>query len=222
VKKLFIIIPLVLTIFLFIVLNYLLWDRENKIEQDSSKDSTISALGREIQNMEATDNLLRDRVNKLEADNKTKDDKINDLNKNAKDQQDTLVQKNDMIDKIKPTSDLSAVIDTINIWSDNMAKGQYENAFQLQTPMAFGQLQTQDDFIKLCKSKITAFKVISEKPVLQPTAEDRKGEIIFKITVNVTRIPDSSKFIFQDGNNDRLLSMIYSKEKNAWLISRID
>lgn len=221
-KKLFIIIPSIFIIFLFIVLNYLLWDRENKIEQDTSKDSTIAALGREIQNMETTDNLLRDRATRLEADNKSKDDKINELNNNNKEQQDTLSQKNDTIDHIKATSDLTGAVETIKNWTENMSKGLYENAFQLQTATAFGQQLNQDDFVKLCKSKITAFKVTSEKPVLQPATEDKKGEIVFKISVSITRGADSSKFIFQDGNNDRLLTVVYSKEKNRWLISKID
>lgn len=221
-KKLFIIIPSLLTILLFIVLNYLLWDRENKIEQDSSKDSTIAALGREIQNMESTDTLLRDRVTRLEADNKSKDDKISELNNNIKEQQENLGQKNDIIDQIKATSDLTGAIATIKNWTDNMSKGLYENAFQFQTTTAFGQQQTQDEFVKLCKSKITEFKVISEKPVLQPVTEDKKGEIVFKITVNISRVSDSGKFILQEGNNERLVTLIYSKAKNTWLISEID
>jgi hypothetical protein len=222
VKKLFIIIPSIFTIFLFIVLNYLLWDRANKIEQDSSKDSTIAALGREIQNMETTDNILRDRVTKLDTDNKSKDDKISDLNNNLKEQQDNLSQKNELIDHIKSSSDLTDAVEVIRNWADNMSKGQYENAYQLQTPTAFGQQQTQDDFVKLCKSKITGFKVVSEKPVLQPATEDKKGDVVFKITVTVTRTADSSKFVFQEGNNDRLLTVIYNKEKNSWLISKIE
>lgn len=221
-KKLFIIIPCLLLMFLFIVLNYLLWDRQNKAVIDSSKDATISALGREIKNMETVDGMTRERLDKVEADYKTLKDKSDELTNDKSKLQATLTNKNDIIEQLKQTADLSAPQAAVKNWLDNLSKGQYENAYQLQTATAFGSQMSQDDFVKLMKSKIKSLKVTSDKTVLQPPLADRPGDIIFKVGVEVARIPDSGKFVFEDGKTERQFTVIFNKEKNTWLVSLVE
>jgi len=222
VKKLFIIIPCLFIMFFFIVLNYLLWDRQNKAVIDSSKDATISALGREIQNMETVDGLTRERLDKVESDYKTLREKADELNSDKSKLQASLTIKNDIIEQLKQTADLSAPQAAVKNWLDNVSKGQYENAYQLQTATAFGSQMTQDEFVKQMKAKIKTLKVTSDKPVLQPPIADRPGDIIFKVGVEVTRIPDSGKFVFEEGKTERQFTVIFNKEKNTWLVSLVE
>lgn len=221
-KKLFIIIPCLFLMFLFIVLNYLLWDRQNKAVIDSSKDATISALGREIKNMETADSLTRDRLDKAESDNKTLKDKADESNNDKNKLQASLNLRNDIIEQLKQTADLSAPQAAVKNWLDNVSKGQYENAYQLQTATAFGTQMSQDDFVKQMKAKIKSLKVTSDKPVLQAPIADRPGDIIFKVGVEVTRVPDSGKFVFEDGKSDRQFTVIFNKEKKVWLVSLVE
>jgi len=206
---------------LFIVLNYLLWDRQNKIVQDSSKDATISALGREIQNMESVEDLLRQRANKLESDLKSSKDEVNGLNNEKGKLQTSLSLKNEIIDQLKQSANLSAPEETINNWLDIVSSGEFEKAYHLQTSTVLGQQISQDEFVKQFKSKIKSLKS-SSKPTLQPLTEEKKGDIVFLVSVQVERIPDSGKFIFEEGKNDRMFTLVFNKEKNAWLISSIE
>lgn len=208
--------------FFFIVLNYLLWDRQNKAVIDSSKEATISALGREIKNMETVDSLTRERLDKVEADYKTLRDKADELTNDKNKLQASLTTKNDIMEQLKQTADLSAPQAAVKNWLDNVSKGQYENAYQLQTATAFGTQMSQDDFVKLMKSKVKSLKVTSDKPVLQPPIAERPGDIIYKVGVEVTRVPDSGKFVIEEGKNERQFTVIYNKEKNVWLVSLVE
>lgn len=221
-KKFFIIVPSLVIIFLFIVLNYLIWDRQNKIVLDSSKDATISALGREIQNMETTEKSLRDRLSKLETDLRGSENNVDSLNKDKAKLQETLVIKNDTLEELKKTADLSTAATAVRSWVEFLSKGQYENAYNLQLPTALGHQMTLEEFQKQWEGKIKSIKISADKPVLAPTTEGKNGEIVCKYTIEIVRVPDTGKYIFEEGKNDKLFTVIFSQSKNSWLIASVE
>lgn len=206
---------------LFIFLNYLLWDRENKIDNDKSKDASIAALGRELKNLDSANIILRERNTKFESDIKAFEDRINENQNEKAKLSSQLAQRNETINQIKQTADLNLPQTAILKWGEAFEKSQYEAAYLLQLPTAFGQQLSLDDYVKLCKSKLKSFKILSVKPFIENTPEERKGEILFKVSLDVKRVTESGKFLFEDGISERIFSVIFLKEKNAWIIGDI-
>lgn len=220
-KKVVLTILSAFVMLLFIFLNYLIWDREKKIDIDKDNQASIAALGREIKSLETVNSSLKDRSTKLENDLKVAEDKINEAQQEKVKLTASLNQAQDNINQLKQMVDVKAFEAVISKWAEAMEKGQYDLAYQTMLPSAIDPQLPQDEFVKQCKSKIKSFKLISVKPLTSEAQEDKKGDIQFKVELDVKRNADSGKFIFDEGTISKKLSLTFLKAKNSWVVSQI-
>lgn len=221
-KKLVLVMICALVMVLFIALNYLLWDRENKMNIDARKDINIATLGREVSNLEAANASLKEKVSKLEAGAKTLEQKNEELQQEKNKTTGALAQKNEIINQLKQMIDTKGFEAVITKWADCIDKGQYDQAYQLQlSQLSNQQNMTFEEFTNYYKTHIKNIKVTAIKLNIQGAPEDKKGDITFKVSLEVKRVPNSGKAIFEEGNSDKLFTLVFLKEKNIWVIGEI-
>lgn len=226
-KKLVLVMTCILILTIFIALNYLLWDRENKIQNfeslNSSKSASIDTLGEKIKNLDDVNKRLNERVNELETNNKALVDKNNQLTQEKSLLQINLDNKTALMDKYKHQLDMKFFEDQIRSWAENIEKGQYDAAFDLQSKDALKAdgVDNFNDFANKFRKIIKTVKVKSVKFELDGLPEDKKDFIVIKAALDVKKIENSGKSIFEDGVNERYFTFAFDTAKNNWVISSI-
>lgn len=221
-KKLVMVIVCTLVMILFIALNYLLWDRENKMNIDAHKDASINALGREIRNLEASNSSFKERINVLEGNIKLLEKKNEELQHEKDITAGNILQKNEIINQLKQTVDGNTFENVVLKWVDAIDKAQYESAYKLQLSQFPNQnAMTLEDFINYYKANVKNIKVTAVSMNIQGVPDEKKGDITLKVALEVKRVPNSGKIIFEEGQNEKLFTVIFSKEKNSWIIGDI-
>lgn len=207
---------------LFIALNYLLWDRENKINIDAHKNASISALGREINMLESSNSTSKDKISKLESTVRSLEQKNDELQQTKNKNASALAQKNEIIYQLKQMVDVKVFESILYSWTEAIDKGQYEIAYQLQlSQLASQQTMTLEEFTNQYKTNIKNIKVNTVTLNLQGVPEDKKGDISLRIFFDVKKNQNTGKFLFDEGANEKLVTLVFSKEKNTWVIGDI-
>lgn len=226
-KKLVLVMTCILILTIFMALNYLLWDRENKIQNfeslNYSKSASIDTLGEKIKNLDDVNKRLNERVNELESNNKALVDKNNQLTQEKSLLQINLDNKTALMDKYKHRLDMKPFEDQIRSWAENIEKGQYDAAFDLQSKDALKAdgVDNFNDFANKFRKIIKTVKVKSVKFELDGLPEDKKDFVVIKAAFDVKKIENSGKSIFEDGVNERYFTFAFDPAKNNWVISSI-
>mgnify|MGYP005836120421 CR=1 FL=1 len=218
-KKLVLIIFSALIMTIFIALNYLLWDREKRIDMDADKMASIDTLSSQIRSL--TDENRQLRVKILEQDDSIKSLQVKliqaDQDKNKV--RNTLQQKDDVINILKQQVDIKPMEAAVRKWVDSIDKGQYEIAYDLQFRGGNGQDKTE--FINNYKNSVKSMKIKTVALAVEGVPNEKRGEIIFKAVLDVKKAGVDGKISLIEGVNERFFSVKFDKDKNEWIISDI-
>ena len=220
-KKFALILVSVLIMTVFIAFNYLLWDKGKIEDINASNSASISALGREINKMTSDNRYLGLKVDELESGNKIHLDKISQLEQDKNNNKNLIEQKNEVINFLKQRTDLKQLEDNIKKWVDSINQGRYDVAYNLQVPDKGNQEAALNNFTNLYKSNVKAISIKSIKMATEGVPEDKKGDMIYRVSLEVKKPDSVSKSLFIEGNNERNFILAFDKEKNNWLISDI-
>ena len=236
-KKLVLVVVWILLIAVFVVLNYLIWDRENR-ERDikslenlnASNNSSITALGREINNLETQKKRMEAEISYLE---KTMADLEDANSKIAKENQkylETIKHKNEIIYKLIQQSGTKDIEEVISKWVENINSGKYREAYELiRLDSSKNQtLMSLEEFENNYKSCIKSIRIESINLLIENVPEEKKGDIargdiIFRVLFNVEKLEgiDMSFTQFMEGKNERYVTIDYAKDIEQWVISGI-
>jgi len=218
-KKLVLILICAIIMTVFVAFNYLLWDREKYEDITASKSASIDALGREINKLNSDNKLLNIRLEELENANKLLTNKNSELEQEKQAAKVDLQQKNESINKLntKPMEEV------IKKWVESIDKGEYEAAYSVHAvqPSNRELAVSLNDFSNLYKNSVKNMKVKSINLNVEGEPEEKKGDLVFKVTLEVKNIENSSKKIYDEGLNDRFFTLVYDKNKGNWAISDI-
>jgi len=231
-KKFVLVMACMPLLVIFIALNYLLWDRENK-EKDirdleyskASSNASINALGREIKALEDENQALREKLE--EADKKFKElEAYRDRLEKEKDEiNKTLLHKVDVINRLKQEVDPKVLEAPVRKWIESIDAGDYESAYDIQTSEFIEKMGFSDlaDFRKGCESSIKNIKLKSIKLYTEPTRSNTTADILFLTTLEVKKAEggNTGKIQFDEGLNERFFAINYNKERNMWMVSDI-
>lgn len=231
-KKLVLVVVWLLLIAVFVVLNYLIWDRENR-EKDikslenlnASNNSSITALGREINNLETEKKRLeaeifdlKKKVSDLENANKKMEE---DNNKNLE----IIQRKNETVYMLIQQSGTKDIEKAIIKWVDSINTGNYEEAYKLirLRPFSNQVLMSSKEFADNYKNSIKSIKIESMELLPEDILDNKKGDIVFKVQFNVEKSEGFDRLFtdFSEGLNERYITVDYSKEMEQWMISGI-
>lgn len=222
-KKVVLVLVCSLILTVFIAFNYLLWDRERFQDIDASKSASIEALGREINKLTSDNKQLESRISDMDSYIKTLQIRINQLEQENYKNKELISQKNEIINIFKQQVDLKPMEETIIKWVDSIDKGQYETAYDLQLKQYTSQNSpvSLTDFINIFKNNITSMKIKSIKLYIDKVSNDKKGDVVFKVSLEVKKTGDNVRSLFENGINEKLFTVIYDSVKNCWIISDI-
>lgn len=231
-KKFVLVMVCALLMVVFIALNYLLWDRENKERNildleysNASNNASINALGREIKNLEDENQALKAKLAAMDDSYKLLQAHNNQLEQEKLKIFEALAHKSEIIDKLKQEVDPKTLEAPIRKWVESIDAGDYESAYNLQT-----KKMTEDsgilgltDFKNVYRSSVKSVKLKSIKLNTGGTTDAKKGDIVFDVTLEVKKVEDGNngRIQFNDGLNERFFTIDYDKGKNSWLISNI-
>lgn len=229
-KKVVLVLVCSVVIIVFVALNYLLWERENNIKSfenienlSASKSANIDALGKEIKDLDDINSDLKKKISDLEDNKKL----LQDINsKSVTDNQNLkgeLSDKDDLIFALKQQADLTPFEGIIKKWVESVDKGQYESAFQLQSNLPGGNKDNPslNDFLNKYKSAVKSMKLKSFMLVAEETKVEKKGDLVFKVELEVKKTGNESGDLFTEGQNERYFAFSYNKVKKNWEISKI-
>ena len=227
-KKFMLVLVCAVIMAVFIAFNYLLWDREKSRENfediSATKNASIEALSLQIKEINDEKRSLQDTINELygEIDKLGKEKTLNLQERAELDRE--LKTAKDITYQLKQYANLEPLEDIISQWTENINNEQYEAAYlmQLNKVMKEGDLLTFGEFVKEYKSEVEKIQINSIELYTNEEPEDRKGDIIFKVELEVQKKENApTDSLFDEGTNERYFTITYSKENEMWLISEI-
>lgn len=236
-KKLVLVVVWILLIAVFVVLNYLIWDRENK-EKDiesleslnASNSSSIAALGREINNLETEKKRLETEIFNLEKKISDLEETNKEIEEDNRKNLEIISRKNEIIYKLIQQLDKKEVEKVIIKWADNINNGNYDEAYKLMrlSPSSNQALMNSKEFAENYKNSIKSIKIetmelLPEEILREDISGDKKGDIVYKVIFNVEKSEGYDKSItsFSEGLNERYITLDYSVEMEQWMISGV-
>lgn len=233
-KKMVLVMVCALLLLLFVGLNYLLWDRENR-ERDirnleysnASNNASINALGREIKSLEDQNKQLKESIESLQNQNEYLQSEILKLEQDRQKVAEELSYKNEVINKLKQNANLDPLKDEIAKWVEHLNKGEYDTAYAqmgLSNSNRSG-LSSLNAFLSVYKDAFKTIKINSMELHTKGTADLNKGDIIFRVELEVETDKDNTAEKgtqpFIEGVNEKFFTMAYDKGKDKWVIANI-
>ncbi|HHW32247.1 MAG TPA: hypothetical protein GXX20_11360 [Clostridiaceae bacterium] len=231
-KKLVLIVVWLLLIAVFVVLNYLIWDRENK-EKDiesleslnASNSSSIAALGREINNLETEKKRMESEIFDLKKKISDLEDANKKIEEDNKKNLEIIQRKNETIYTLIQQSGTKDIEKAIINWVDSINAGNYDEAYKLirLRPSSNQVLMSPKEFADNYKNSIKSIKIESMEFLPEDILDNKKGDIVFKVQFIIEKSEgfDRSFTDFSEGLNERYITVDYSKEMEQWMISGI-
>ncbi|MDP4093776.1 MAG: hypothetical protein Q8920_10490 [Bacillota bacterium] len=229
-KKFILIIVCVVVLSIFISMNYLLWDRESKIQSyeslNYSKNTSIDALSEQIKSLKEQLSAQDATINNLQNQNTAQTNGNTQLEIDKLKLQADMQAKNSVIDQLKQKADFQVQEAIIKKWVESINKGKYADSYNLMNIDAISStgIKSQDQFVSYFQNNITGIKLSSLDIDLEGVPGNRSGDLIFKAVLDVKKTDnsnDSQNLLFNHGQNTKYFTMIYNAGNKKWLISEI-
>lgn len=229
-KKLVLIMVFVLLMAVFIAFNYLLWDRESKMndikvleDRNVSNSASISAQSRDIKRLE-------NEISQYEADiSKLEEEKEQLLKRNLQLESDKTAEaqktrhKIDLINALKQNVDVKLFAVPVDKWVEAINEGNYSEAYRLEFEKSSLQSSrmSPEEYENSLKINIKSLKV--KEILLDKEAGKTDGEIWLAATVEVKLSEDSQKDFnrFAEGLNELKIKLDFDAVLNEFYIVEI-
>ena len=230
-KKFILVMVFVLLTALFIAFNYLLWDRESKVEElknfeyeQASYNVDINARKREIAALEDEVSRLQDEYKKLEAENSSLTEEKNELNADWIKSRETLQERIDFINVLKQHTDINTLSEPVLKWVEAVNQGNYEEAYDLE----YEGVAVQDRPVGLVayaegmKNTISMINITDIK--LDKLRGSGTGDIYLDVKLDVKLVEElkQQEPRFSQGENEVYIRVNYSYSNKNFIISSIN
>ena len=230
-KKLVLFLVSALIIFTFIALNYLIWEKENR-EKDIenlkyinlNSNSRINAYERDIKNLEEQLKTLKAELSELENNNKLLEEDKLKLEKEVANYTELIEKKNGTIGALTQMVNIKELDAPVRKWIEAIDSGKYEEAYKIQSKELLEQqnIKNPGDFAQKFKNSVKSMKIKDIKLVTEKVPEDKMGNIIFNVAVDVEKTENNQENnVFINGSNNLFFTVDYDVELKCWVISSI-
>lgn len=230
-KKILLIMVSVLILTIFISFNYLIWFKDGRLTEYKAD---IGELNKALNDEKSNSNsIIRDSANKdslKEAEITRLNEQLAELkNDNSKLEQDNQQMtansntKNAIISKLKLQADLEPLKTIIKSWVDYIDTARYEDAYKLlydAPALSQDSAKFRSDFISNYNN-VKGVRIKTIELLTEGLPNDKKGDIIFKVVVDVTKIDDTAPGELVKGLNNLYFTMQVHEYSNEWVISNI-
>ncbi len=228
-KKLVLVMVSVLLLALFIAFNYLLWDRESKLNElknleftNSSNNASINAQNREIKRLEDENNSFQETIGELQKDKESLQQRITQLESEKLQTSQETKHKIDVINYLKQNAAPEVFEAPVKKWVEAVGAGNYSEAYQLE----YGNTASEDipvsreEYESSLKDTV---KSIGIKAIKLDAEEGRgDGGIILSVTLEVKNAENAGQTArFAEGPNEMKFKLDYNLPKNEFYIAEI-
>lgn len=231
-KKLVLVMVCTLLLAVFVSLNYLLWDRENKVKDIETLESSyasssaiIDTLGREIKKLEDEIKLLKESIQTLEDRNSQLQSEKSFLEEQKLKTAELLNNKTEILQKVAGLADFKPLEEPVRKYADAVNRQDYETAYNLlEKQMANqGRQISMEEFADICKSSVESMKISTMEFFTGNAPGHSSGSIVFRtvIEVKTAKGDGSANNEFKEGMNERYISVVFDDQKEEWVISAI-
>ena len=233
-KKFIIVMISLLVLFVFLMLNYLLWDKENLLKQRDTDKIEQSWLRGQNLSLQSTIDELESTNDSLEIQIKTQKDRILELEKQVsealKKENENLIKQQVYDESVKnyKISMKDAVNDiVINYFSDITAR-KFEDSWQYMDANCklWDKTYNLDDYVKMIsviRSIMVREKISDDEPVTVLFNQGEPNEIKTRILVRAF-MEETKKENFsylENGDNTLEVVFTFSTDLSQWVISSI-
>ncbi len=226
-KRFVMIITSLLIIFIFIALNYLLWDRENLVTQSESNQASIEALTRMNMTLNQEKNSLEHQIAELKLQNQGLEDTIKGLESEIAVQKSITDEKEKFIYNMKEHIDTKPLEAMALEWVNAIIERKYSEAYLKSgvncsfwgDPWSlrifadyFDQNVEQIQFVQNKESK----PIINIIPIKTPD-----WEMSVYIRVHVTLREGADQSCLKPGENVLHMACTYVQQMDQWVINSI-
>jgi uncharacterized protein involved in high-affinity Fe2+ transport len=226
-KKFILVMVCIIVLAIFIAMNYMLWDRDNKIRNfqdlNSSKSVSIGALTDKIKNLDESTKQQQASLESYEIQNKQLTDTNASLNADKTKLQTQIQNLSGAVSKLKLSANMDALQSNIKKWSDGIDKAQYDVSYKLIDAdiINIDSFKNIDSFDTYFKNNVKSMKLKSLKLVDSGIPADKAGNIIFKVVSDINKVEGSTDKLFSEGQNIIYITVGYSAQKNDWVITAL-
>ena len=228
-KRFVVIITSLLLIFVFIALNYLLWDRESLVTLRESNQASIDALSRINMNLSEENNKLQLQTEELREEITDLERKVIGLEESSREQQLVMDWQKEFIltlkDKINPEPVRIEAID----WISSISEEQFDKSYHKSTTLCtfWGNSWTPKSFANYFEENVEDIRLImdidSNDPLIEIIPEQTVDyNIRALIHTQVVLKEEAIDEYLQDGVNIIKLDFTYSDRLEQWVIISVN
>jgi cell division protein FtsB len=228
-KRFVVIVTSLLIIFVFIALNYLLWDRESLVTTREHNQASIDALGRINMVLNEDKNRLEKQIEELNNQIRAGNEKTEELEDKIQSLQSELNDKLQFISVLKTQIDPTPVQNSTIEWIYAIADRNYTVAFlKSESNCRFWDeawsLKTFSDFfdgnIALIEPVLDGEEQIQpEIEVIPSDTPDWEMQVLVRVNVELSE--DANQQYLNQGQNVLQFLYTYSARIDQWVITSI-
>lgn len=237
-KKFAVIMITILVLFIFLMLNYLLWDKENLMKQNESDRIEQDWLRGQNRTLQATIEEQEETIKELELENSrlsarisSLEQEIDLLNQRVENYRKEIAEKSQAIENYKLlTKDL--LLELTAEWFESISRRDYDGAweFMMPDPMIFGSRCSKED-LKAIFSPVHSIRFAGN------VGEREAAGLPFEILKNygnvyeVTAVVEADVSIgekredgvsgWREGVNRIRMTFVFSPDEQRWAIKSV-
>ncbi len=224
-KRFVVIVTSLLIIFVFIALNYLIWDREDLLTIRESNQASIDALSRINMSLNEDKNRLEKQVEELDSQVKDQEEKITELEESLQTLQEEADNKLQFILALKSQINTQPLQNLTIDWINALAEKNFPVAYIKNGSNCtfWGEMWSLKVFSDFFDENVESIEPIvrgeEQKPVLEviPT-EKPDWEIKICIEVDVKLAEGVEQEYISQGINIFELTYTYSERIDQWVV----
>ncbi|HEY8500981.1 MAG TPA: hypothetical protein VIL89_10205 [Clostridia bacterium] len=228
-KRFVVIVTSLLIIFVFIALNYLLWDRESLVTLRESNQASIDALSRINMTLNEDKSRLEKQIEELDNQINAGNEKTEELEAKIQTLQTELNDKLQFISALKTHINTAPVQNATIEWIHAVAEKNYPGAFLKSDSNCrfWDEVWSIKTFSEYFEKNVAKIKPVIDgeeqtQPVIEVTPSDTPDwEMQALVRVNVELSEGANQKYLKQGQNVLRFLYTYSARFDQWVITSI-
>ncbi|NLC69257.1 MAG: hypothetical protein GX754_10865 [Clostridiaceae bacterium] len=235
-KKFIMIVFFFLVIIVFIGFNYLLWERENRAKDikslqdiNTSNSITISALNRQLENLDNNLKIKEDNINKLNEEILALKKDLEKLNQDFARSNKAITHKNDVIEYLLKNTQLGIIEMPIKEWAEYINAGDYESTYRTWYVSKEDIKESIAEFGSKYRDVVDGIKIqsiaIYDQDIEKQYGTEalQEGDVFFLVELDVKLVEGRGEgnSLFEEGLNRKIFALRYNSTEDVWHISGI-
>ncbi|AGC69258.1 hypothetical protein Cst_c22980 [Thermoclostridium stercorarium subsp. stercorarium DSM 8532] len=227
-KRFVAIVTSLFIIFVFIALNYLLWDRESLVNLKESNQASIDALSRINMNLSEENSKLTRQIEEMRAQIEELNEKITELENANSEQQNVINEMNQFIVNLKSHINPEPIISEAYEWINSLSEKNFDKALPKFSALCtfWGNNWSPRMFANYIVHNVNYIRPVLDTDTSKPLIEiipyqtpDFNVKAVIKVEVDLNE-KGITEYL-KDGLNIIELDFTYNDRLEQWIITSV-